>query len=91
MHLSKTALDTIVQFWLSFNTVSKTLSPFVSAFVKIMSRVKSSKTAIDPQFLMFLKQVLVKSGRPLFNIFEQQDAGGILACILDKLCGDFIL
>lgn len=89
-HLSKTALDTIVQFWLSFNTVSKTLSPFVSAFVKIMSRVKSSKTAIDPQFLMFLKQVLVKSGRLHFNIFQQQDAGGILDFISDELCGNFM-
>ena len=49
-----------------------------------MSLLKSSKSAIDPL------QVLVKSGRPYFNIFEQQDAGEILACILDELCGDFI-
>ena len=35
--------------------------------------------------------MLVKSGRPHFNIFEQQDVGEILACILDELCSDFIL
>ena len=55
--------------------------------VKIMSLLKSSKTAIDPsQFLRFLKKVLVKSGKPHFNIFGQQDAAEILACILDELC-----
>ena len=32
--------------------------------------------------------MLIKSGRSHFNIFEQQDAGEILACILDELCGD---
>ena len=53
---------------------------------------KSSKSAIHPsQFLRFLKQVLVKSGRPYFNIFEQQSTWEILACILGELCGDSIL
>ena len=57
-----------------------------------MSLFKSSKTATDPsQFLKLLKEVLIKSGTPYFNFFEQQDAGEILACILDELCGDFIL
>ena len=57
-----------------------------------MPLLKSSKSAIDSsQFLRFLKQVLVKSGRPHFNIFEQQDVREILACFLDELCGDFIL
>ena len=83
--------STMEEFWSSFNAVSKTLSPFVSSFVK-MSLSKPSQTAIDPcQFLRFLKQVLVKSERPHFNIFEQQDARKILACILYELCGDFIL
>ena len=69
----------------------KTLPPFVSSFIK-MFLLKSSKSAIEPsQFLRFLKQVLVKSGRPYFNIFDQQDAEIIMACILDELCGDFIL
>ena len=81
-----------MQFWSSFNAVSKTLSPFVSSFVQIMYLLKSSKFVIDPsQFLRIPKQVLVKSGRPLFHIFEQQDAREILACILDELSGDFIL
>ena len=69
----------------------KTLPPFVSSFIK-MFFLKSSKSAIEPsQFLRFLKQVLVKSGRPYFNIFDQQDAEIIMACVLDELCGDFIL
>ena len=80
------------EFWSSFNAVSKNLSPFVSSLVKIMSLSKPSQTAIDPfQFLRFLKQVLVKSERPHFNIFQQQDAREILDCILYELCGDFIL
>ena len=69
-------LSTMAQFWSSFNAVSKTLSTCASSFVKIMSLLKSSKTATGPsQFLRFLKQVLVKSGRPNFKIFEQQDDG----------------
>ena len=83
--------STMEEFWSSFNAVSKTLSPFVSSFVKIMSLWKPSRL-LDPfQFLRFLKQVLVKSERPYFNIFEQQDAREILGCILYELCGDFIL
>lgn len=35
--------------------------------------------------------MLVKSVRLNFDIFELQDAGGILVCILDELCGNFIL
>ena len=85
-------LSTMMQFWLNFNTLSKTLSPFVPSFVEIMSLLKSSKSTIDPsQFLRFLKQVLLKSGKPHFNIFEQQDDGEYLARILDELCGDFML
>ena len=57
----------------------KRLSPFVFSFVKFIFLLQSSKSAIDPcQFSMFLKQVLVKSGRPYFNIFEQKDAEKIL-------------
>ena len=40
---------------------------------------------------MFLKQVLVKSGKPHFNIFEQQDIMEILVYMLDECCVDFIL
>ena len=85
-------LSTMVQFWSSFNAVSKTLSPFVSFFVTIMSLLISSISATGPShFLRFLKQVPVKSRRLHFNILEKQDAREILACILDELCGDFIL
>ena len=73
-----------MQFWSSFNVVSKTFSPFACSFVKI-SLLKSSKFALDPQFSMFLKQV------PHFSIFELHGAEEILACILGELYGDFIL
>ena len=57
----------------------------------MMSLLKSSKPVTDPsQFLKFGNQVLAKSGRKHFNIFEQQDTREILACVLDELCGDFI-
>ena len=57
-----------------------------------MSFLKSSNPAIDPfQFLRFLRQVLLKSGTPHFNIFEQQNAGEIFSCILDELSGNFTL
>ena len=63
----------------------------MSSFVK-MSLLISYKSAKHPsQFLSFLKQVLVKSGRPHFNIFEQQDAREFLASIVDELYGYFIL
>ena len=81
-------LSIMVQFLSSYNAVSKTLSPFLSSFVKIISLLKSSKPVT--QFLKFLNQVLAKSGRKHFNIFEQQDTREILACVLDELCGDFI-
>ena len=56
-----------------------------------MSPQKSCKSDIDPsQFLRLLKQMLVKSGRPHFNIFKQQNVREILACILYERCCDFI-
>lgn len=59
----------------------------MSAFLRIMSLLKTAKSPLDPsQFLRFLKQVLIKSGNLDFNIFQQQDACEILSCILDELC-----
>ena len=43
-------LSTFVQFWSNFNGVSETLSPFVSSFIKIMSFLKSSKSALNSNF-----------------------------------------
>ena len=89
--LTLQCLSTLVQFCSSFNIVSKILSPFMSSFLKIMSPQKSCKSDIDPsQFLRLLKQMLVKSGRPHFNIFKQQNVREILACILYERCCDFI-
>ena len=64
----------------------------MSTFVKIMTLLKTSKSPLDPsQFLRSLKQVLIKSGRSEFNLFQQQDACEILSCILDELCSESVL
>ena len=67
-------------------------SPFLAAFLKIISLLKTSKTPLDPsQFLRFLNQVLIKVGRTNFNLFQQHDACEILPCILNELDGDSLL
>ena len=82
----------MTQFWSNLNLHSAILSPFASSFVKLMSLLKSSKSALDPShFLRHLKQIILKSGRPDFDIFQQQDAAEILLCVLEELCGESIL
>ena len=57
-----------------------------------MSLLKTSKSPIDPSHILhFLRQVLIKSERAKFDIFQQQDAGEILSCIIDELCCDYVL
>ena len=78
--------STMVCFWSNLTMFSTTLSPFVSAFVKIMSLLRNSKGPIDPShFLKHLHNVAVKSGKTDFNIFQQQDAAEVLGCILNEL------
>ena len=61
----------------------------MSALLKIMSLLKTSKVPVDPsQFLRFLGQVLMNSGRPDFDIFQQQDASEVLSVILNELCSE---
>ena len=56
-----------------------------------MSLLKTAKSLVDPsQFLRFLKQALVKSGRVDFNLVQQQDAGKVLNFMLDEFCSEFI-
>ena len=82
-------LSAMQEFWSSLSLDLGRKTSFLSAFLKIMSLLKTSKTPIDPsQFLRFLKQVLVKSGRADFNLFQQQDAAEILSCILIELCSE---
>ena len=80
------------EFWTSFTSNAETQTPFVTSFLQIMSLLSSSKSPLDPsQFLRFLGQVLTKSGRDDFNLFQQQDACEALSCILAELCAESLL
>ena len=80
-------LSVVPEFWGNIGCSLNKQTPFVSSFLKTMSLLQTSRSALDPsQFLRFLKQVLIKSGRVDFNIFQQQDACEVLSCILDELC-----
>ena len=82
-------LSVMPEFWSNLSSSAEKPIPFVSSFLKIMSLLKTAKYAIDPsQFLRFLKQVLTKTGRTDFNLFEQQDASEILSCVLNELCSE---
>ena len=68
-------LSTVPELWSNISTNLNNRTTFFSSFLKVMSLLKTSKSPLDPsQFLRFLKQVLIKSGRADFNIFQQQDA-----------------
>ena len=80
-------LSVMPEFWTRVSTGTEELSSFSSSLLKLLSRLKSSKSPIDPsQFLRSLQQMLVKSGRVDFNLYQQQDACEILACMLEELC-----
>ena len=86
LNASLQCLSTMVSFWSNLTSFSTSISPFVSSFLKIMSILRSSKQPIDPSdFLRHLQNVLVKSGKPYFDLFQQQDAAEILTCILEEL------
>ena len=85
-------LSVLPEFWSKLLMGGDNQSPFLAAFLKIMSLLKTSKIPLDPsQFLRFLNQVLIKVGRTNFNLFQQQDACEILSCILNELCGYSVL
>ena len=84
-------LRTMPGFWSNLSSTPENQTPFVSSFLKIMSLLKTAKAAIDPSpFLRFLKQVLMKMGRTDFDLFQQQDAGEILSCVLNELCSESV-
>ena len=81
-------LSVVPELWSNVCDDTRNQVTFFSSFLKIMTLLKTSKTPLDPsQFLRFLKQILIKSGRIEFNLFQQQDACEILSCILDEFCG----
>ena len=80
------------EFWSNLSSCSERQNQFVTSFLKIMSLLKTSKSPLDPsQFLHFLKQIIVRSGRADFNIFQPQDACEVLGCMLDEFCSESIL
>ena len=82
-------LNAMPEFWSNMSSLNDRTTPFVSSFLKIMSLLTCSKSPIDPsQFLRFLQQVLIKSGQPDFNLYQQQDAAEILLHILNELSAE---
>jgi len=82
-------LSTMSGFWSNLSSSSEIIPPFVSSFLKVMSLLKTAKAPIDPsKFLRFLKIILIKMGRTDFDLFQQQDAGEILLCVLTELCSN---
>ena len=91
LNASLQCLSVFPELWSVFSSDSLNRTPFVSAFVKIMSLLKTSKSPVDPsQLLRFLKQVLIRSGRPEFDLYQQQDACEILSCVLNELCRESV-
>ena len=83
INASLQCLSTLSCFWSNISLMNTNLSPFTASSVRLMSLLKSSKTALDPsQFLRHLKIVLIKAGKADFNLFNQQDAAEILLYIL---------
>ena len=77
----------MIKLWSNFSLHSNTLSQFILSFVKTMSMLRSRKTVLDPsQLLHCLQNVLIKSGKFNFNLFQQQDGSEIISCILEELC-----
>ena len=60
-------------------------SAMTRSFSQICRELTSSKSVVDPsQFLLALKNVIVKAGNERFNIFSQQDAAEILVHIISE-------
>ena len=77
-------LNNLAHIWSNLFLDNNT-SPFLKSFLRIMSMLRSSRTAVDPsQFLRHLRITLIKSGKNEFNIFQQQDAAEILTHILNE-------
>ena len=73
----------MIKLWSNFSLHSDTFSPFVSSFVRIMSKLRSSIGSISI-FALFT-ECCYKSGTCDFNLLQQQDASEIISCILEEL------
>ena len=77
----------IIKLWSNFSLHSDALSPLASTLVRTMPMLRSKKTALDPsQFLRCLENVLIKSTKCAFNLFQQKDSSKIISCDLEELC-----
>ena len=60
-------------------------SAMTRSFSLVCRELTSSKSVVDPsQFLLTLKNVIVKEGNTAFNVFSQQDAAEILVHIISE-------
>lgn len=65
------------------------ISPFGTSFVNIISFLNLSRSTLNPsQFLRFLREVFIRSGKQYIDLFQQPNASEILPVILNKLCND---
>ena len=83
------AIRPLSAFWSDSSTPLQTTSPLASSFRRVMAKLDSSKSCVDPSFfLTSLTNSLRKSGRASFDINTQQDAVEMLEHILSDLLGD---
>ena len=79
------AVRPLSAFWSDSSTPLQTTSPLASSFRRVMAKLDSSKSCIDPSFfLTSLTNSLRKSGRASFDINTQQNAVEILEHILSE-------
>ena len=89
INASLQSFRSMVKLWANFSLYTDTLSPFVSSFVRTMSMLRSRKADLDPtQFLCCLENIVVKSGKEGFDLFQQQDASEVMSCAIEESCGE---
>lgn len=87
INTSLQSFSPMIKLWENFSLHSNILSSFVLLFVRTMPMLRSRKTALGlHRFLHCLQNILIKSGKPDFNLFQRQDTSEIISCILEELC-----
>ena len=78
-------LHALTSFISNLFNLSDARSAMTRSFAQICRELTSSKSVVDPsQFLLALKNVVVKEGNIAFNVFSQQDAAEILVHIISE-------
>ena len=78
--------STMTCLWSNLSFGNTNLSSFVSSFTRLMSMLRTCKSPIDPShFLRQLQNLLIRSGKTDFDLYQQQDAAEIIGYILDEL------